>query len=101
VSAVATLHHRTHEQDFIDEVMARHPADGSGFDATARAFAALQEVNSARQKGLVPGGEYQWLEVYELDGARSTPLPRNFFAGPRDTRHGFLSVSARGEPAIV
>jgi hypothetical protein len=98
VSAVATLHHRTHEQDFIDQVMARHPVDDSGFDAAARAaFAALQEVNSAREKGLVPDGEYQWLEVYELNGARSTPLPRNFFAGPRDTRHGFLSDDGYGE----
>jgi hypothetical protein len=98
VSAVATLHHRTHEQDFIDQVMARYPADENSFDAAARAaFAALQEVNSAREKGLVPDGEYQWLEVYELDGASSTPLPRNFFAGPRDTRHGFLSDDGYGE----
>jgi hypothetical protein len=98
ISAVATLHHRTHEQDFIDEVMERHRAEDRSFDAAARAaFAALEEVNDARRDGRVPEGEYQWLEVYDLEDEMGTPLPRDFFAGPHDTRHGFLSDSSYGE----
>lgn len=97
VSAVATLHCRTNEQDFIDEVMARHPSEDNSLDAaTKAAFAGLREVDEARGDGLVPQGEYQWLEVYELDGERADPLPRGLFDGPRDMRHGFLSDGAYG-----
>jgi hypothetical protein len=97
VSAVATLHQRTNEQDFIDEVMARHRAEDNSFDAAARAaIAALQEVDEARQVGDIPPGEYQWLEVYELAGEDAVPLPAGDLAGPRDRRYGFLTDGTYG-----
>lgn len=98
VSAVVTLHYRTNEQDFIDQVMARHPSADDTFDAAATAaVAALQEINQARASGLIPEGKYQWLEVYELDGDAATPLPRSVLTGPRDRRHGYVADDRYGE----
>jgi hypothetical protein len=98
ITAVATLHHRTNEQDSIDDLMGRHPSEDSSFDAAARAaIAAMEDVDEARRRGLVPEGEYQWLDVYELAGETASPLPGGFLAGPRDKRYGFLADDTYGE----
>jgi hypothetical protein len=96
VSGVVIVHERTNEQDFIDEVMARHPSEepGSTVAAAAAAIAGVKEVNELRDAGRVPDGQYQWVNVYELDGAN--PLPKAFFNGSRDVRFGFHGEGAYG-----
>jgi len=96
ISAVAIVHERTYEQDFAEEVMARHPSEepGSTLAAAEAATAGLEELNELRGAGQVPEGHYQWVDVYELDGAN--PLPRNIFNGSRDLRFGFRSEGAYG-----
>ena len=98
VSAVVVLHQRTEEQDFIDEVMSRHPSADDSFEAAATAaLAGIEEVEAARRSGVIPNGAYQWLDVYELADAGATPLPSGYFAGPRDKRHGFVTDGTYGE----
>jgi hypothetical protein len=96
ISAVATLHERTNERDFIDQMIASHPRrDDSREAAALAAIAAVEEVNEAREAGRIPDGAYQWLDIFELDKGRY-PLPRDFFAGPRDARYGFRSEEMYG-----
>jgi hypothetical protein len=45
----------------------------------------LAAAREARERGEIPDGSYQWVEVYELDGDTAVALPRHLFRGPRDT----------------
>jgi hypothetical protein len=90
VSAVATLHQREYAQDFREQMMAKQPArDRSSEAAVKAAFAAMEEIRAAEEAGQIPEGKYHWLHVYELDGEEASPLPREWFAGRRDSRYGF------------
>ena len=96
MSGVIIVHERTNEQDFSDQVMARHPSSepGSTLAATEAAFSGLKELNELREAGEVPEGRYQWVDAYELDGVNV--LPKGLFSGSRDMRFGYRGEGAYG-----
>ena len=109
LSAVVVVHARSNARDFVDqEFAARRPEEPLSQDARREhAIESLRAVNAAEREGLIPAGEYEWVEVFDLsglggafDGAR---LPSNIFDGQRDRwydigDHGFVPRNA--PPAV-
>jgi hypothetical protein len=78
ISAVATLHERSLEQDWADETAKRFEKDPEGF---------LRYVDQARQRGEVPTGTRQWVHLFHTVSAceeGAVRLPDAFFDGPDD-----------------
>ena len=98
IAAVVTLHERTLEQDWIGE---RFRERGHPLPDLAAALAQAKrrdvEIEEARAAGEIPQGTYQWVEVYDTDGAEADPLPTDLFAGARDRRFGFFPDHTYGE----
>jgi hypothetical protein len=90
VTAVVVVHERPHSADWREEMMRRHPAADSSFEAaTDAALKAIQDINEAIARGEEPEGSYRWASVYEVNGEESVPLPADWFDGPRDERFGY------------
>ena len=90
LSAVVVVHARTNAQDFIDaELARRRPAKPltTRQERSHHIITNAEALAAADREGRIPGGEYEWVEVFDLRGDywfTGVPLPPNVFDGPRD-----------------
>jgi hypothetical protein len=90
VTAVVVVHERLNSMEWREELMHRHPAADSSFDAaSAAALEAVREIDAAIERGEEPDGAYRWVTMYEVNGDQAVPLPPDWFDGPRDERYGY------------
>jgi hypothetical protein len=95
VSAIVVVHERTHNQDWIHEMLAKEP-DPEGLENLGEKMARyLETIRRREEAGEAPEGSYRWVEVYDLSGNPTPPgfqgvaLPRALFDGKRDRWYGF------------
>lgn len=95
LSAVLVLRHRENAQDWANELWTRTKREmgiekvtdyKQPVEIAERVFA---EEAEARERGLIPEGDYFYADVFVTASKSAAPLPEDVFDGPRDSRWQF------------